>query len=80
LEDKGESGDTFDGIKAYLKTYHSKIVIFEDAMNVLWMTEKVANWRGKKDEKNIRGHMERAGFYIKRDTKIHYFPHTRNSG
>jgi hypothetical protein len=72
LEDKGEPGDTFDGIKAYLETYHPKIVIFENTMNALWMAEKVANWRGKKDEKNIRGHMEQAGFYrlrLKGDAK-----------
>jgi hypothetical protein len=80
LEDKGEPGDTFDGIKAYLETYHPKIVIFENTMNALWMAEKVANWRGKKDEKNIRGHMEQAGFYSKMDMKIHYFLHTRNNG
>jgi site-specific DNA-cytosine methylase len=43
LEDKGEPGDTFDGIKAYLETYHPKIVIFENTMNALWMAEKVAN-------------------------------------
>ena len=78
LEDKGEPGDTFDGIKAYLETYHPKIVIFENAMNALWMTEKVTNWRGNIDVKNIRVHMKRADFSIKIDTKLHYLLHTRN--
>jgi hypothetical protein len=39
-------------------------------MNALWIAEKVANWKGNIDVKNIRVQMKRADFYIKIDTKL----------
>jgi hypothetical protein len=48
-------------------------------MNALWIAEKVANWKGNIDVKNIRVQMKRADFYIKIDTKIHCLLHTRDS-
>jgi site-specific DNA-cytosine methylase len=83
LEDKGESGDTFYAVKAYLEMYHPKIVILENVMNAPWSDEKAAKWNGKKDQKSIPWHLDSAGYdsiYLKMDTKDHYLPHTRNRG
>ena len=83
LEEKGESGDTFYAIKAYLEMYHVKIVILENVMNAPWTDEKAAKWKGKTDQKSIRYHLDCAGYasiYLQMDTKSYYIPHTRNRG
>jgi hypothetical protein len=56
------SGDTFYAVKAYLELYHPRIAFLENIMNAPWTDEKAAVWKGKKNQKSIRWHLDRAGY------------------
>jgi hypothetical protein len=42
--------------------YHPRIVFLENIMNAPWTDEKAAVWKGKKNQKRIRWHLDRAGY------------------
>jgi hypothetical protein len=56
------SGDTFYAVKAYLELYHPRIVFLENIMNAPWTDEKAVVWKGKKNQKSIPWHLDRAGY------------------
>lgn len=78
IEDRGESGDTFYGIKDYAEEFKPKIVILENVVSVPW-TQRQA----KKAECGLDKHFEEIGYLSKHvilDSKDYYVPQTRQRG
>jgi site-specific DNA-cytosine methylase len=92
LEEKGESGDTFFAVIAYMEMYHPLLVVLENVIGAApWVPQydkktgkrifKMKN--GKEQDKSIQEFCEEAGYYtifFKVDTKDYYLPQTRLRG
>ncbi len=83
LEDKGESGDTFYAIRAYVEKFKPKIVILENVSGAPWLKVKPALLAKNSKAKSIDKLLEEIGYMVnfqRVDTKSHYLPHTRVRG
>lgn len=62
LAERGESGDTFFGIRDYIRVYRPKIVIFENVVGAPWLNAKeirknekeAARFEGKEDKAKMK--------------------------
>lgn len=82
IEDRGESGDTFYGIKDYVQQYKPKMVILENVSSVPWTTAKAKKSKNSA-ERGLDEHFAEIGYatrHVILDTKNYYVPQTRQRG
>ncbi|KAE9378131.1 hypothetical protein N431DRAFT_328897 [Stipitochalara longipes BDJ] len=90
LQQKGESGDTFFALVAYMKMYHPLLAVLENVIGAPWVAKY--NKSGKRiydkkknhiQDQSIAEILDEAGYYtifIRVDTKEYYLPQTRIRG
>jgi len=90
LREKGESGDTFFALLAYMEKYHPRMAVLENVIGAPWVAKYMKNGdrifdkkKGHIQDQSIAEYLSDAGYYtifVRVDTKDFYLPQTRIRG